>query len=78
MSRGQYRKVGKTYIIGKCTICFGYYWEPLNATRHQLEKKTRREGKKSVKIFEKSVDKQKIRCYNRFRKRGKKYGKDNS
>lgn len=51
MSRGQYRKVGKTYITGKCTYCHGFWSEPLKTTRHQLEKKTRTEAKKVCKIF---------------------------
>ena len=51
MSRGQYRKIGKTYITARCHICHGYWTEPLNDTPRQIEKKTRREGKKICKDF---------------------------
>lgn len=51
MNRGQYRKIGKTYIVGKCTICHGYWAEPLNETKKILEKKCRRENKKICKDF---------------------------
>lgn len=46
MSRGQYRKIGKTFCSGKCELMFGYWSEPLNETTKVLKKRTRREGKK--------------------------------